>query len=245
MTRGYIKKGFAEPMRTAHLNHQVAVDDDKVETELVAHLVLPLQRQARRAHDHRGPSAVSQQQLLDNETGFDRLAEADVVSQQEVRARSTERPSKRFELVGLDVHTRPEWRLVAVRISSRDRTPTQSVDEPRERRRVAERLGGDAVRQTLSRGDRVANLEFPDHAQRLVEAILVQRLQVHHVRKLRRGLIGWAAGKALRLHVRNRPRRPANLGDLAGLRERWGGRGRCGRHSAHSSSRASSPTLYS
>lgn len=68
-------------MRAAHLGHQLAVDDDEVQTEFLPHLVLPLQRQARRADDHRSPRAMPQEELLEDEAGLDGLAQSDVIGQ--------------------------------------------------------------------------------------------------------------------------------------------------------------------
>ena len=87
----------------AHLGHQLAVDDDEVQAELLAHLVLPLQRQARRADDDHGAGPVPQQQLLEDQAGLDGLAQADVVGEQQVGPRAGQRAAQRFELVGLDV----------------------------------------------------------------------------------------------------------------------------------------------
>ena len=55
--------------------------DREIETELIAHLVLPLQREARRAHHDRGPGPVPQQKLLDDQACLNGLAQADIVGQ--------------------------------------------------------------------------------------------------------------------------------------------------------------------
>ena len=90
ITRGNSRNGLAfRPVAAPYLRHQFAVDDHEVEAELLPHLVLPLQRQARRAHDDHGPGAVPQQQLLDDQAGLDGLAQADVVGEQQVRPRRT------------------------------------------------------------------------------------------------------------------------------------------------------------
>ena len=102
--REELERVGVQTVGTAHLSHQLAVDDREVQTELLAHLVLPLQRQARRADDHRSAGPMPQEQLLDHQSGLDGLAEADVVGEQQVGARGTEGATKRLELVGLDVH---------------------------------------------------------------------------------------------------------------------------------------------
>ena len=85
ITRGKSWNGLAcSPWVRRTSRHQVAVDDREVQTELLAHLVLPLQGQARRADDRRGAGAVPQQQLLHHEASLDGLAQADVVGEQQV-----------------------------------------------------------------------------------------------------------------------------------------------------------------
>jgi hypothetical protein len=71
-----------------HLRHQHTIDDREVQAELLAHLVLPLQRQARRAHDHCRSGTVAQEELLDHQPRLDGLAETNVVGEQEVGARA-------------------------------------------------------------------------------------------------------------------------------------------------------------
>ena len=116
ITRGNSRNGLAfRPWLRRTCGHQLAVDDHEVEAELLAHLVLPLQRQARRADDDHRAGPVPQQQLLDDQPGLDGLAEADVVGQQQVRPRGLQGPAQRLELVGLDVRAAAERRLVGVR----------------------------------------------------------------------------------------------------------------------------------
>ena len=206
----------------AHLGHQLAVDDDELQAELVAHLVLPLQRQARRAHDHRGAGPMPQEQLLQDQAGLDGLAQADVVGQQQVGPRAGQRAAQRFKLVGLHRDARPERCLVAVRVGRGDRAPAHGVDEARQGDGVVEAFRVDVLRQTLRRGDGLADLQLPDHRQLLAESVLVEGLQVDDVVELRGGVVGRAERKALGLDVGDCPRGAAYLDDLTGF---WQGRG--------------------
>ena len=71
---------------SAYVFHGLGVDDREVEAELLLHLVLPLEGQTGGAdHDHRA-RPVAQQELLDHQARLDRLAEADVIGEQEVGA---------------------------------------------------------------------------------------------------------------------------------------------------------------
>ena len=96
------------PVGAQHLRHQLGVDNLEFEAELLPHLVPPLQRQARRAHDDGGAGPVPQQQLLNDQARLDRLAEADVVGEQKVRPRGLQGAAQRLELVGLDVRAAAE-----------------------------------------------------------------------------------------------------------------------------------------
>ena len=139
ITRGYSRNGLAcRPWvrRTSAISSLLTMV--KSQAELLAHLVLPLQRQAGRAHDDRGAGSMPQQQLLEDQAGFDGLAQTDVVGQQQVGARAGQGATQRLELVGLDRHARPERRLVAVRVGRGDRSPPHGVDEAGQRDRVVE-----------------------------------------------------------------------------------------------------------
>ena len=88
----------------AHGGGAFGVDDGEVQAELLGHLLLPLQGQARRAHDHDALGAVTQQEFLGDQPGLDGLTQADIVGEQEVDAGCVERAGDRFELVVLDRH---------------------------------------------------------------------------------------------------------------------------------------------
>ena len=81
--------------------HSCGVHDDEVQAELLAHLVAPLQRQARRAHDDDRAGPVAQEELLNDQARLNGLAQADVVGQQKVSARGRERSAQWLKLVGL------------------------------------------------------------------------------------------------------------------------------------------------
>ena len=94
--------------RAAQLTHQLGIDDAKVQPELVAHLVAPLDLDRRWAdHEHRA-HAMAQRQLLDHQAGFDRLAEAHVIGDQQVDTRHLDCTDQRVELVVLDLHAAAE-----------------------------------------------------------------------------------------------------------------------------------------
>ena len=83
------------------MGHSVGIDDDEVQTEFLTHLVAPLQGKARRTDNYDRTGPVAQEKLFDDEPRLDGFTEADIVSQQEVGARSLECPSQRLKLVRL------------------------------------------------------------------------------------------------------------------------------------------------
>ena len=110
----------------------------------------------------------------DDQAGLDRLAEAHVVGEQQVRPRRLQGAAQRLELVGLDVRAAAERRLERVPVRRRDRAPAHGVDERGKRVRVVEAVGADRLGQALVRGDGLAHLELPHDRELLAKAVLVQ-----------------------------------------------------------------------
>jgi hypothetical protein len=125
------------------LAHQVAVDDAELEAELVAHLVAPLDLQARGADDQHGPGAVAQQELLDDQAGLDGLAEADVVGDEQADPRHLQGASDGVELVVLDRDAAAERR---VQETSAEATAPQRTAS----RKASSRRGGSKGRPLSS-----------------------------------------------------------------------------------------------
>jgi hypothetical protein len=111
------------------LAEEGGVDDLELEAEFVAHLVAPLDLEARRADDEDGADAVAEGELLDDEASFDGLAEADVVSDEEVDARHLKGPRYRVELVVLDGDAAAEGGVEDVGVRGGDGRPTHCVEE--------------------------------------------------------------------------------------------------------------------
>ena len=66
----------------AEVFHQGRIHDAKLQPELVAHLVVPVDLKRRRADDQDAPRPVANDQLLSNQPGFNSLAETHVVGDQ-------------------------------------------------------------------------------------------------------------------------------------------------------------------
>ncbi|SIN00495.1 Uncharacterised protein [Mycobacteroides abscessus subsp. abscessus] len=153
-----LKRIGVQAVGTVHLGHQFTVDDDELQAEFVPHLVLPLQRQAWRAHDHCGAGTMPQEQFLHDQAGLDGLAQSNVIGQQQVGPRAGQRPTQWFELVCLDGDPRPERCLVAVRIRRGDRAPAHRVDEAGQGDGIIKALWVDVLGQSLRWGDGLADL---------------------------------------------------------------------------------------
>ena len=72
--------------------------------ELLPHLVAPLKAQRGRRQDQHALDAPPQQEFAQDQAGLDRLAEADVVGDQQVDARHAQCLEQRHELEVLDLH---------------------------------------------------------------------------------------------------------------------------------------------
>ena len=110
---------------------------------------------------------MAQEELLDDQTGLDRLAQADVVRQEEIRAWRLQGTAQRLELVGLQARPGAEGRLVLPRIRRGDCTPADGIDERTDRVRVVEGGGADRLGQALVRQDGVPVLQFPEDVELL------------------------------------------------------------------------------
>ena len=91
--------------------HQFAVDDPEVKPELVAHLVAPLNLERGRADDEDASSTVADDQLEGDQARLDRLAEANVVGDQQIDARHLDGTEDGVELVVFNIDARAKRRL--------------------------------------------------------------------------------------------------------------------------------------
>ena len=98
----------AEAPLLAHAADVLAIEDLEDETEPLLHLVLPLQQHRGRRGDHDLPHPPAKEEFACDEARFDRLAETDVVGDEQVDAGQAKRLAKRLELERLDRDARPE-----------------------------------------------------------------------------------------------------------------------------------------
>ena len=167
--------------------------------------------------DEDAARAVAEQELLDDQAGFDRLAEADVVSDEQRDAWHLQRADERVELVGVDLDAAAERRHVAARVGVARGPPANGVEEGVEACGVVEPVG----QWEAAAFDRASEgLDLPDHAERLVglgvvvdgaqrDEVLRMVLRLERVRR-----------ELTRLNVGNDPLAGTNLDELTDLGRR-------------------------
>ena len=150
---------------------RLPVHDLEAQRELVAEFVAPLVAKRRRGEDEDAPYAPSEQQLGEDQSRLDGLAQTDVVGDQQAHARHRERLEQRDELVVLDTDTTVERagyrlgaeRAVAVWIEPRgERGPAGGAEQRVEvfgRHRVARRIG-----QRVRFVERAVRFQLPEEA---------------------------------------------------------------------------------
>ena len=75
------------PALDLHPAHVVSVERDEREAEPLIQFLFPLQHHRRRGRDDDAADPLTHQQLANDQAGFDRLAKADVVGDEQVHAR--------------------------------------------------------------------------------------------------------------------------------------------------------------
>src|SRR5262245_23388689 len=81
---------------------------------------------------------MAKHQLQQHEAGLNRLAEANVVRDEQVDARHLDRANDRIELIALDLDAAAERRLELTGIGDRGGAPSDRVEEGLEVRRLIE-----------------------------------------------------------------------------------------------------------
>ena len=99
---------------------------------LLSKFVPPLDRHGRRGCDDDEIDSPAEQQLAHDKPRLDRLAEADIVGDQKVHTRQSERFSQRQQLIGVKPNAGPKRRLQKVSIGRCRRAPADRSQVRRE-----------------------------------------------------------------------------------------------------------------
>lgn len=108
--------------------HEGTVVHLALDAKAVRHLIAPLQAERRRADDEHEVHPLAQHQLLEYQTGLDRLAEAHVVCNKQVGAGQLQGLFEGGHLVRHDLDACPVWRLEQVGVRGRDGAPAQRIE---------------------------------------------------------------------------------------------------------------------
>ena len=135
-------------------------------------LVGPLPEHRRRCRDDDEIDALAQQELAQDQPALDRLAEPDIVGDQEVDAPQLQCLAQRLELIVFEADAGPERRLKQARIGRRDAAPAHGAGISGEHFRIVEALGADAAPAVV--GDH-AGVEFvlPEHRDQFALRVVV------------------------------------------------------------------------
>ena len=161
----------------AHAGHICAVENRERESEARFHLVAPLLQHRRRAGDDDAIDPPAEQQLARDQARLDRLAEADIVGDEEVDARQTQRLAQGCELVRIDMDACAERRLKEVRVGRRHAVPGQGAEVGGEQGGIVEALARDGPPSIVLQHPGV-QLVLPEHHQWLALGIVVEAGQV-------------------------------------------------------------------
>ena len=195
----------AEAALLAAASDERPVHDLEVEAEPLLHLVAPLETHRRGADDQHELDALAEKQLLRDEPRLDGLSEADVVSDEHVRARQRKRLLQWRELMAHQLDAGPERGLKQLGVGGRHAVPLQRVQVGGEvPRRVDARHVAEAVSLRLVHLG--AKLQLPKDLERppLVVVIEADELDQRRVALLGR-----------RHHVLHEPLPVTNLHDVA------------------------------
>ncbi len=131
----------AEAPLLAPTAHEVPVVDLEPDPEPLLHFRAPLERQSGRADDQGLVHTLAQRQFLQDEAGLDRLAQPDVVGQEQVHARQFQGLAQRHQLVVEQLDPCAEGRLEEARIRGGHAAPLERVQIGGEVARWIEAVG--------------------------------------------------------------------------------------------------------
>jgi hypothetical protein len=110
----------------------VAVKDSELQTEPALQFFLPLEEHRRRAGDHDLGHLLAHKQLPGNQAGLNRLAEADIVGDEQVYARQPQSLAQQLELIWVEANSCAKRRLQQVRVRRCDAIPPEGLQIGRE-----------------------------------------------------------------------------------------------------------------
>ena len=98
----------AEAPLAADVRDEILIKNLEQEAEPLFQFFLPLKQHGGRTSNHYLPDLLAHQQLPRDESGFNGLAEANVVSNEKIHPRKSKSFSERFELISIETDACPE-----------------------------------------------------------------------------------------------------------------------------------------
>ncbi len=134
---------------------------------------LPLGDDGSRAGDHDSLDLLSHDHLAQHEPGFNGLAEADVIGDEEVHSRQVEGLAKWFQLVGHHLDSRTVRSLEQPWVRGGHQIPADRIEVGGELVRGIEAAAGHVVPETRFEDARI-DLAFPEDGEPLTLRVIVE-----------------------------------------------------------------------
>ena len=192
-----------EAPQTPHLPYPLPVDDLEREPEFRFEFVLPLDRHRRRGRDDDEIDPTPQQQLARDKPRLDRLAEPNIVRDQEVDAGEAQRLAERQKLIGVEPNARPKRRLQEIAVSGCRRSPSYGAKVRGQNFRAVRKPRSDISPSVFVEHGR-ADLGVPKHFEALSLGIVGDAGEAEGLQVVR-----FAA------HFLDEPRSPAKLDETS------------------------------
>ena len=137
-----------------------------MEAEALLEFFLPLEQHRRRAGHYDFANLLAHQQLPRNQASLDGLSQADVIGNEEIHARQSQRLPQWFELIGVEPDARAERGLQEAGVGGSDAIPSEGIEIGGEvLRRIEAALG--KPRPLFAGQDSSVQLSLPEHAELL------------------------------------------------------------------------------
>src|ERR1017187_474039 len=161
------------PAFAAAVEKIIPVANYEAQAEASLHLALPLGDEGGRACDDGALHLLAHDHFAEDEAGFNRFAESDVVGDKEIDARHLEGLLQRLQLVGHDLDAGAVRRLEKSRVRGGYEVPAKRVEVGGEDMRRVEPLAGEVFPVSF-RQDLSVNLAFPEDGEVLTLGVILQ-----------------------------------------------------------------------
>ncbi len=103
-----VRHEYRKTALASHLGEKSAIEDRETQPEARLQLIRPLPKHRGRCRYDDEIDPPTQQQLAQNQAGFNRFAETDIIGDQQIDAGQQQRFAQRFELISVEPDTGAE-----------------------------------------------------------------------------------------------------------------------------------------